>query len=121
VRWDYFYDSVGKSIIALVRKLIKLRRQQVHFSDGEHFFYNHHDYYQSKSIMLFSRTYKNNFSLIALNFGDEEQKVPFSFPFNGDYREELHGSDNLKDIVSGLETWLTVPSNYGRIWTLETV
>jgi maltooligosyltrehalose trehalohydrolase len=120
VRWDYFYDSVGKSIIALVRTLIKLRRQQPQFSNVEHFFYNHHDYYQSKNVMLFSRTYENNFSLIALNFGDQDQNVPFFFPFSGDYREELHGSDNLKDIISGLETRLTVPSNYGRIWSLKT-
>ena len=44
------------------------------------------------------------------NFGDHEQTVPFDFPFSGDYREELHGYDNLKDIAGGKESWLTVPS-----------
>jgi 1,4-alpha-glucan branching enzyme len=119
VRWDYFYDPVGKSMIALVRKLITLRREQPQFRYGKHFFYNHHDHYQSKNIMLFSRAYQNNFSLIALNFGPHDQNVPFTFPFGGRYREELHGLDNLSDIVAGEVSWLTVPKNYGRIWTLE--
>ncbi len=118
VRWDYFYDPIGRSMIALVRKLIKLRLRDPQFRYGEHFFYNHHDRYQSRNVMLFSRKYGYNFSLIALNFGDQEQKAPFDFPFSGDYREELHGYDNLKHIVSGEESWLTVPGNYGRIWTL---
>jgi maltooligosyltrehalose trehalohydrolase len=120
VRWDYFYDATGKAIIALVRKLIKLRRK-AQFRYGDHFFYNHYDRYQSKSVMLFSRTYGGQFSLVALNFGDQYQRVPFHFPFSGDYHEELHGNDNLKNIDTGVETWLTVPSNYGCIWTLETV
>ncbi len=78
------------------------------------------DRYLSRDVMLFSRKYGNNFSLIALNFGDQEQKVLFEFPFSGNYREELHGYDNLEDITGGRESWLTVPGNYGRIWTLET-
>ncbi len=118
VRWDYFYDPIGKAVISLVRKVIKLRRQQPQFRYGEHFFYNHYYLYQSKKVMLFSRKYGSNFSLIALNFGEQEQMVPFVFPYSGNYREELHGYENLKDIVDGVEYSLIVPSNYGRIWTL---
>jgi len=118
VRWDYFYDPIGKAVISVVRKLIKLRRQQPQFRYGEHFFYNHYDLYQSKNVMLFSRKYGGNFSLIALNFGEQEQMVPFVFPYSGNYREELHGYENLKDIVYEVEYFLIVPSNYGRIWTL---
>jgi len=103
-----------------VRKLIRLRRQHPQFRSNEHYFYNHHEHYLSKDILLFSRQHGNTFSLIALNFGDQEQKVPFNFPISGDYREELHGQDKIKDIAAGEEVWLTIPSNYGRIWTLET-
>ncbi len=120
VRWDYFYDPIGKKVITLVRKLVKLRRQLPQFRSGAHFFYNDYDRYQSKNVMLFSRTDTNNFSLIALNFGDQEQTIPFDFPFSGDYREELHGYDGLKGIVTGEGSWLSIPSNYGRIWTLKT-
>jgi 1,4-alpha-glucan branching enzyme len=122
VRWDYFYDAVGKSTIRLVRKLLSLRRQRRQFRHGEHYFYNHYDRYLSKNVLLFSRTAGDNFSLVALNFGDEEQWVPFPFPQDGDYQEELHGADepelNLTNVTAGQDTWIRVPSNYGRIWTI---
>lgn len=119
MRWDYFYDAIGRNLVALVRKLIKLRHQQSQFRTGEHFFYNHSDRYHSKNILLFSRYNHKRFSLIALNFGDVEQTVPFWFPTAGNYQEELHGEDNLIDVPSYEEYWLTIPSNYGRIWTIE--
>ena len=115
VRWDYFYDSIGSSIISLIRKLIKVRRQP-QFQYGEHMFYNKPDLYQSKNVLLFSRKYGNTFSLVALNFGDQDQMVKFEFPFEGNYREELHGE--LKSMSSGVQSSITIPSNYGRIWTI---
>jgi maltooligosyltrehalose trehalohydrolase len=121
VRWDYFYDSTGKRVVALVRKLTKLRQQGSQFRRGNHYFYNHYDRYQSRGVLLFSRQDDSAFSLVALNFGDADQAVPFWFPISGDYREELHGgANNLPGIVEGVQHWLTVPSNYGRIWTVET-
>ena len=69
--------------------------------------------------MLFSLEYGNHFSLIALNFGDHKQEVPFNFPYSGNYWEDLHGTDSLENILAGEETWLSIPSNYGRIWTIE--
>ncbi|RPI36494.1 MAG: alpha-amlyase [Nitrospiraceae bacterium] len=119
VRWDYFYDPVGKSVISLVRRLIKVR-QNPQFCNGDHFFYNDYDRYQSRNVLLFSRSHGNNFSLVALNFGDLDQNVSFYFPVSGDYREELHGVDNLNGVIGGQELQLVIPSNYGRIWSLTT-
>ena len=123
VRWDYFYDPVGKAMIRLVRKLIKVRRSRPQFRYGDHFFYNDHERYQSKNTMLFHRSEGAAFSLIALNFSDHDQWIPFTFPFSGNYMEELHGTDddalNLKNVAGGIEAWLLIPSNYGRVWTLE--
>jgi 1,4-alpha-glucan branching enzyme len=119
LRWDYFYDPIGKSVISLVRKLVKLRRQQPQFRNGNYFFYNHSDRYHSKNVLLFSRYTQDKFSLVALNFSDSEQTVPFWFPITGNYQEELHG-ENLIDVPSYEEYWLTIPSNYGRIWTATT-
>ncbi|MBD2676791.1 MULTISPECIES: alpha-amylase family glycosyl hydrolase [Nostoc] len=120
VRWDYFYDSIGNSVVALVRKLIKLRLQQPQFTEGEHFFYNNYDRYHSKNVLLFSRKHGNKFSLVALNFGNSDQSVPFWFPIAGDYQEELHGQNNLIGVPSYSEYWVNIPSNYGRIWTVTT-
>jgi 1,4-alpha-glucan branching enzyme len=78
VRWDYFYEELGKSVIALVRRLMRLRRGESQFRHGDHFFYDHHERYQSRGVMLFSRSEGRRFSLVALNFGDHEQAVRVS-------------------------------------------
>ncbi|HLP90678.1 MAG TPA: alpha-amylase family glycosyl hydrolase [Nostocaceae cyanobacterium] len=119
VRWDYFYDSIGKNVIILMRKLIKLRRQQSQFTEGDNFFYNNYDRYHSKNVLLFSRQNASKFSLIALNFGDSDQSVPFWFPIAGNYQEELHGENNLINVPSYSEYWINIPGNYGRIWTIN--
>lgn len=116
VRWDFFYDPVGKTMTSLVRRLLIIRKQP-QIRQGDHYFYNDYDRYQGKNVLMFSRSYNNHFSLVALNFGNEEQTVPFRFPRSGDYQEELHGSDNLNGISEGQECWLNIPSNYGRVWT----
>jgi maltooligosyltrehalose trehalohydrolase len=118
VRWDYFYDAIGKRVIWLVRRLLQIRRQ-AQFRQGEHYFYNDYGRYQSKGVLLFSREAEQSFSLVALNFTDESQSVPFVFPLAGNYREELHGQENLSVGGAEAEQWLTIPSNYGCIWTSQ--
>jgi hypothetical protein len=118
VRWDYFYDPIGRALVSLVRKLIKLRQHLPQLRQGNHYFYNHYNQYQFRNILLYSRRIGNDFTLIALNFGPEDQTVPFAFPLGGNYREELHQLDDLRGVASGVEHWITVPSHYGRVWTL---
>jgi hypothetical protein len=118
VRWDYFYDPVGKRMVSLVRGLIKMRRQP-QFQRGKHIFYNDSDRYQSRGVLVFSREDENLFSLVALNFTDQDKQVDFQFPFSGDYAEELHGFDNLKGVVGGAWTSFVIPSNYGKVWTVQ--
>lgn len=116
VRWDYFYDDAGKKLSSLVRKLVKVRKQD-QFRRGGYFFYNDPERYQSKQVLLCSRTEDSQFSLVALNFSDEDQQVDFTFPVAGDYAEELDGIDELRGVSAGEARALTIPSNYGRIWT----
>lgn len=121
MRWDYFYSDQGRPIISLVRRLIRLRRKLKQMRAGDHYFYNNYELYQSKGVILFSRRHQDSFSLIALNFSDQDQTVPFVFPLDGDYAEELHGEEddslNLKEVDKGIETKISIPSNYGRIWS----
>jgi len=118
VRWDYFYDPVGQATVSLVRKLLGLRGRQPQFRHGDHFFHDNHDYL-SKNLMFFSRRQGNHYSLIALNFGDTAQTAPFAFPLSGDYREELHGNNGLQGITAEKARQLTIPSHYGRIWSID--
>ena len=120
VRWDYFYDSVGKTVAALFRNMLALRKSYPEFREGAHYFHNHYENYQSKGVLLFSRRLGSTLSLVALNFSNHEQWVPYSFPQGGDYQEMLHGVDDpalsIGQVSAGETRWLQIPSNYGRIW-----
>lgn len=120
VRWDYFYDPIGRNMISLFRKLLALRKSASEFRRGQHYFYNHYDHYQSKRVLLFHRKEGERFSLVALNFGDQPQWVPYTFAKSGNYLEMLHGDEepslNLEQVRDGVPYWFEVPGNYGRIW-----
>jgi maltooligosyltrehalose trehalohydrolase len=119
VRWDYFYDPAGKRLVRLVRDLLRVRNQRSHLRRGQFFFFNDWDRYQSKGLLLFARYEGDAYTLVAVNTSDTDQTVPFWFPIAGHYREELHGGElDLHDVVAWQHpTWITVPGNYGRIWT----
>ena len=118
VRWNYFYDNDGQPIIRLVRKLTKIRRGGTQFSDGQHCFYNDYNNFNSKGLLAFSRQVGNTFSLVVVNFTDQQQTTSFAFPTSGNYVEEIEGAQNLMGVVAGVPQTLSVPSNYGCIWTI---
>jgi maltooligosyltrehalose trehalohydrolase len=115
LRWDYFYDTAGKTLIWLTRSLLSLRKNCEELRRGSHYFHNDYERYLSRGILLFQRENSGAISLIAINFTNTEQRVPFVFSHAGNYTEQLHNEDNF--IVGEGETrWLIIPSNYGRVW-----
>lgn len=123
VHWEYFYDHAGRGLLSLVRRLLKVRAALPHARDGEHFFFNDYFRYSQHGVLVFARYHPDtaNYTLVALNFTSQPKWVPFWFPLAGNYREELHGATdptlNLTAVTAFAETWLEIPSNYGRIWT----
>jgi len=118
LRWDFFYDAHGQSVVQLVRKLLRIRRSRAQIRRGAYFFFNDWQRYQSRGVLLFARYDGPAYTLVAVNIGGADQTVPFWFPIGGNYLEELHGGAlNLRAIAPLQETSLTVPSHYGRIWT----
>jgi len=120
VRWNYFYDDDGRPIIRLLRKLTKIRRGGAQFTDGQHYFYNDYGNFNSKGLLAFSRQLPNTFSLVVVNFTDQEQTTMVTLPADGDYVEQIEGAQNLTGAVAGIPQVITVPSNYGCIWTAST-
>jgi maltooligosyltrehalose trehalohydrolase len=127
IRWSYFYDEIGKSVITLIRKLIRLRRNHAQFRWGNHYLYNEGKDYsftdpdQPQSIIVCSRKYENAFSLIALNFADGDTEIEFEFPYAGEYREMLNHwqkPDSFHLDRGGSKQRITIPSNYGVVWTV---
>jgi 1,4-alpha-glucan branching enzyme len=120
LRWDFFYDDAGRPIVSLVRRLLRIRRKRDHLRRGTYFFFNDWDRYQCFGILLFARYNGTGYTLVGVNVGDTDQRVPFWFPIAGDYVEELHGGAlDLKNIPALQQVWLNIPSHYGRIWTLS--
>ena len=118
VRWNYFYDNDGRPIMRLVRKLTRIRSAGAQFTDGQHFFYNDYNSFNSRGLLAFSRQLGSTFSLVVVNFTDQQQTTSFAFPISGSYSEEIEGTQNLAGLVAGAAQTISVPSNYGCIWTI---
>jgi 1,4-alpha-glucan branching enzyme len=116
VRWEYFSDAAGRPLVRLVRRLLALR-QRLDQLRGDHHVVHDDEEHRAKQVMVIERRSERALSLVALNFSDSDQVVYLRPPIGGDFREELHGDDVLRDMVAGESTKITVPSNYGRIWT----
>jgi hypothetical protein len=56
--------------IRLVRKLTKIGRGGMQFDEGQHYFYNDYNNFNSKGLLAFSRQLGSTFSLIVGNFTD---------------------------------------------------
>lgn len=115
--WELFYDEEGRGILQLCRRLTRLRRDNGQFRTGDYHFYNDWAGYQSKGVLLFSRSEGERFALVALNFTDADARVSFVFSRAGAYEELLHDGDNFT-VQAGEQRWLDIPSNYGRIWSI---
>jgi len=53
-----------------------------------------------------------------VNFTDQTQATSFAFPIGGNYVEKLDGRQNLVNVAQNSDQPISVPSNYGCIWTL---
>ena len=121
VRWEYFYDTPGQSLIHLVRALLQIRKTFPQFQAGPTYFYNV-SYYTDAGLVVFSRGTGNQFSVVAVNLTDAAVATTVTFPQSGVYHEQLSshlGYANPQDLnaTTGAGTEIQVPSNYGAVWT----
>ncbi len=116
VDWAKFYDPAGRSILGLVRKLIAIRNGGPHFRSDDYTFYDT-PYYNDMGLLVFSRSLGAKFSMIALNFTDSSVTTTITLPVQGTYTEQIDGKQNLTGATAGSPIQVTIPSNYGQIWT----
>jgi len=117
VDWAKFYDPAGRSLVGLVRKLIAIRNAGPQFRSDNYTFYDT-PYYNNMGLLVFSRSFGAKFSLIALNFTDFEIPTTITLPAPGSYTEQIDGKQNLLGVAAGSPVQVTIPSNYGQIWTI---
>jgi 1,4-alpha-glucan branching enzyme len=123
MRWQYFYDDIGRATLQLVRRLLRVRQQRAELRGREVYFFNQPERYQNRGLLLFARWQGTAYTLVALNMSDREQWAPFWFPIGGTYQEQLHGDKeaqlNLNGVTAWQETWVAVPPHYGRVWSSQ--
>ncbi len=117
VNWDYFYDSAGRTLVTLVRTLLRLRTAREELRRGDHFYYADAPRYQDRGVMVFRRSTASQATLIAVNFTDSDVCVDIIAPRSGTWHEQLGGGADLVSDGTSAST-VTVPSNYGCVWTL---
>ena len=113
VNWDYFYDDAGRSLVGLVRRLLRVRRSRVELRSGSHWYT---PTWQHDDVMIFSRGLGGQTSVIVVNFADDDVEVSFSFPEHGSWLDRLAG--DVLIVNEPRPTSFVVPSNYGRVWTI---
>jgi maltooligosyltrehalose trehalohydrolase len=116
VRWDYFYDDIGRRVLGTGSRAHPPAANPAAASQPTALLFRRDRLRGASRVVLFSRFTDTAWSLIALNFTDQDHTVPVILPVDGDYREELHRQD-LLGVTGGTVTSVRVPSNYGRIWT----
>jgi 1,4-alpha-glucan branching enzyme len=117
VDWSKFYDPIGQSTIRLVRRLIAIRNAGPQFRGDNHTFYDT-PYYNNNGLLMFSRGLGAAFSMIALNFTDASVATTITLPVAGNYSEQIDGKQNLTGVSANTPVQVTIPSNYGQIWTI---
>jgi maltooligosyltrehalose trehalohydrolase len=117
ILWEHFYDEQGQYLIRLTRKLIKIRRSFSQLRHGDHYFYDEQKYL-SNNVVVFSRSEgRNKFSVVAVNFNDYAIKVPFEFPYSGQYIEQIDGVQQpIATTTDKQSKDLSINPNYGVIW-----
>jgi maltooligosyltrehalose trehalohydrolase len=116
VNWDYFYDTPGRSLVTLVRTLLNLRRERDELRSPDFFYYRDPDHYQNNGVMIFHRTSSTRSTVVAVNFSDTARTVDLTFPLAGHWSSRLPGGSDI-DVTGGTSSAITIPSNYGQIWT----
>ncbi len=116
VRWERFYDDMGKSMIWLFCLLIALRRDEPVFRHGSYYFFNNWDHHQWRGLGAFRTPLRECMGFGTLNFSEYDHDVDFTFTDAGDYYEQLHGHDNLLGVYADNTLMLRIPAHYGRVW-----
>lgn len=118
VHWNYFYDTPGSNTLWLVRRLLAIRKAGNQFRRGHYNFHGDQYGYAESGLLIYCRHIDDTDSVVAVNFTDAEVTTKFIFAKSGNYCEEIYpGSNDLNNITAGNPVNITIPSNFGRVWT----
>jgi maltooligosyltrehalose trehalohydrolase len=126
--WEYFYDEYGAPLVNLYRRLGQLRRASRALRSRESFFYWQQSLQNSQLIAchrhaLAGPAGPEEYAMVILNFGGTAGAIDVPFPKAGVWTEKLDAPFRAAPLTvtiasSGDAHTITVPPNYGYIFTL---
>ena len=116
LHWEYFYDSAGKALVRLYRRLGDLRHGHHALGSRGDFFYFDDDNHRRAGLIAYRRQNADESLILILNFSDAEQEAWIPWPLAGRWTEQIDGEAHLQ--VTQAEKWaaVRVPSNYGAVY-----
>jgi 1,4-alpha-glucan branching enzyme len=127
VRWEYFYDRYGKSLVRLHRIMGTLRRKYRALTNrGRLYYFNDPNHYSEGVIVLrrdndAAGAQPAEDLMVFINFSNTDQTVWVAFPTSGRWVEQIDKAEATPrpDInVGGDGEWhsIVVPSYYGCVY-----
>lgn len=118
IRWDFFYDKVGRTILKLVRRLIFIRSHNEEFTKGEYYFHNKESLLK-QNILLFTRSFKDTISIVILNFNHFTiPALEIEIPLSGHCINLLDGM-NYGNLVKGNTTLINIEGDNGVVLQIK--
>jgi 1,4-alpha-glucan branching enzyme len=126
--WEYFYDEYGSQLVSLYRRLGQLRRASRALRSRESFYYWQQSL-QGNQLLAYHRhapadvSGPEEYAMVLLNFGPSAATISVPFPKAGVWTEKVDASFRAAPLTIGVAApgdaqTITVPSNYGCIFTL---
>lgn len=126
--WEYFYDSYGRPLVRLYRRLGQLRRSARALRSRESFYYWNQSL-QGTQLMAYHRhapadaVSPEQYAMVVLNFSSNPGTIQVPFPKAGSWTEQLDADVRpapwtIQVAAPGDVQSITVPPNYGCIFIL---
>lgn len=122
LRWEYFYDTPGRRIRDLHRKMGVIRRERRALRSRNSYYY-HTESDTGRGIIFYLREAPASDHtpqekiIVGLNFSGNDYNNDFPFPDSGTWRDLLHGETIYVSKANQRKT-ITIPSHYGKVYLL---
>ena len=123
LHWNYFYETGGRRLVNLYRRLAKLRHQLPALR-GRNAYYFYQESKLNEGLIAYQRTSNHQHdaaAMILINFGNAAGELTVPFPKAGRWIEQLNSPEDQEGEVIDVSSDHTavsvhVPSNYGKLF-----
>lgn len=126
--WEYFYDEAGQQLIRVYRRMGQLRRSSRALRGTQSYYYYQQSHQQNQIVAYHryapaSAPAPEDWAMVLLNFASSPGQIAVPFPKSGKWQEMLDADYKTNVVtvaVDGDVQTITVPSNYGMVFSRQT-